>query len=111
MESTSIPSPKKLQYLIIGVLVLLLATLIGGYIYYGMQLATTDPLAEVPADALVPKETNDEKQAIIDALQQPAPDTKTPEERQVIIESLQQPASDSMTVEEKQAILDDLQNN
>lgn len=109
MESTS--TPRGIQYLIIGLLITLLIALVGVYIYYGMQLAITDPIAEAPADALVPKETNDEKQAIIDALQQPAPDTKTPEERKIIIDDLQQPVSDSLTPEERQAILDALQKN
>jgi flagellar basal body-associated protein FliL len=99
------------------ILILILVSLVAGYIYIGMKRASV-PVSELPpavvetAPGRVEK-TAAEKQVILDALAQASTTVRSPEEKQAILDALNTPSNSasSRSPEEKQAILDALKSN
>lgn len=109
-------STKSLQTGITIVLALVLAALVAGYVYFGMQQAKNDaaPLAveeqSIPSSEDSLQLSAEEKQAIIQNLSLKASDTVTPAEREVILNSLStDQASNTVSNEERETILKNLQ--
>lgn len=105
---------KLIQYLTTGILVLILGTMVAGYIYYGMYKARNP---EVVTPIEVPAETNTmdeaERQAIINALGQDASDLSA-EKKEEIIDSLSEKSNQQLSPEdeaERQAIIEALKQN
>jgi hypothetical protein len=109
-----------LQYVVVVLLGLVLCTLIGGYIYLGMERAKKAgevPPPDVAADTEVTGElTAEERQAILNALSADLEESQlTPEERQAILDSLNTSAVEGeeteLSPDERRQILDSLQYN
>lgn len=103
----------KNQHLVTLLLILLLVVIVAGYIYYGMTIAQqADPGVGEFVEEPVVASDNDQRQQIIDALNQQAPATGG-EERNVIVDSLRASSNQPNTDEEENraAILEALQKN
>jgi hypothetical protein len=104
---------KMVQFITTAVLVLILASVIGGYIMYGMRAAqTVEPVVE-EAPSVVDEGSVD-REAVMRALNQ-EPSAMSPEDRAVIIEDLQVQAVPNISPEaemaaeaERQKIIDAL---
>lgn len=102
-----------LQFITTVILVLILASVIGGYIMYGMRAAQTiEPVVE--ETPTVVDEGSVDREAVMRALNQ-EPSTMSPEDRASIIEDLKNQPAPSISPEaeaaaeaERKAIIDAL---
>lgn len=113
MEPHVTQSSKKIQLCITGVLMLVLITLLGGYIYYGMYLARTETAPETPVAPSTVMSDEDgaaRRGQILDALTQESETSLSIEEREAVLETLSaESGTPSQTEEERIQILDALQ--
>lgn len=115
MEIVSSPLKKSntilIQWFITAVLALILAALVGGYIYYGMKIAQTDsvttPVTAEPAsiESLPSEMTLAEKLKILQSLASTVTSTVTVTEKAEILSSLSSTDESDMSEAEKRAIL------
>lgn len=103
----------KNQHLITLLLILVLVSIVAGYIYYGMMIAKqADTVTQEVIEAPVVVSDDEQRQEIIDALKQEAP-VLADEKRTAIIDDLRKPANQpsSEDAASRAAILEALQQN
>ncbi len=117
MESTTQEGrAKRIQKILTVFLALVLALLVAGYIYYGMQLAkrTAGVSTETGTEATATDKSDstlshDEKMAILDTLAKDSTTTVSAAEKEAVLKNLAKDSTTSvMTDEEKQKVLDAL---
>ena len=112
MESVKKLNSNRLQHLIMFVLILILALIIGVYVYYGIQVAErSNQEQQVNIVEATPTSPDAERQKIIEDLAKPSPNNLTEEEKISVTNALEIESANTNTASETEAIINALNSN